>query len=55
MEFWEERARPSGVTGPVEWTELAAEAILPALVIGPRDLAPLAREDAIRKIELMLA
>ena len=47
MAFWEERALPSGVTAPVELAELAAEARFPAAVIGPRDLAPLARAAAI--------
>jgi hypothetical protein len=53
--FWEERALPSGVTGPVDFAELAAEARLPSSVTGPRDLAPLVREDAILRVELILA
>jgi len=55
MAFWEERALPSGVTGPVDFAELAAEARLPSSVIGPWDLAPLARDEAILRIELILA
>src|SRR5580658_5952849 len=51
--FWEERAWPSGVTGPVDFAELARDASRPATVIGPRDLAPLAREASIRRVELI--
>ena|ERR1700748_1401778 len=43
---------PSGVTGPVEWMELSAAMRFPASVTGPRDLAPFAREAAIRNFEL---
>ena len=49
----EEIALPSGVAGPVEREALAAEAALPAGVTGPRDLAPLARDDSMRRAELM--
>ena len=53
MAFLEERARPSGVTAPVDFAQLARDTTRPAMVIGPRDLALLAREASIRRLELI--
>lgn len=51
--FWKERDFPSGVTGPVDFAELAEDAFLPSSLIGPRDFAPLARELSILSEELI--
>jgi hypothetical protein len=40
------------VTGPVEWMVLSAAMRFPSSVTGPRDLAPFAREAAMRNFEL---
>src|SRR5579863_4713836 len=53
MAFCEEMARPSGVTAPVDFAELARDASRPATVTGLRDLAPLRREAAMRRMELI--
>jgi hypothetical protein len=53
MAFWEELALPSGVTGPVDFAELARDASFPAMEVGPRDLAPLVREASARRLELI--
>src|SRR5580658_4019050 len=53
MALREERARPSGLDGPVDLAELARDASRPAMVIAPCDLAPLAREASIRRVELI--
>ena len=52
MAFCETRNLPSGVTGPVEWVELSSAMRFPSSVTGPRDLAPFAREAAMRNFEL---
>ncbi len=52
MAFCETRNLPSGVTGPVEWVVLSAAMRFPSSVTGPRDLAPFAREAAMRNFEL---